>query len=111
MTSDKEEIKSLRGRLHIIENIEAANQLRLDSHDGAIKILETDMKNKVSWKQFTWSLGIIFTFLSTILGIILYQTRSNGESIYKNNEDISINNSGIAELNGIFKGAEVECSN
>ena len=62
--------------------------------------LETDIKNKVSWKHFTWIISTVIGIQILIMGGIWAQVRYNGESI---------NNTGqkVSNIEGILEGAEI----
>ena len=99
--SDHEEIKLLRGRVHMLENSDAATKMRLDDHHGHISVIMAELKTKVAWKHFVWIVGLIFMFMSVILGAIFIQVKENGELSNKNN-------SAISRVEGVLTGADIK---
>jgi hypothetical protein len=51
----------------------------LERLEGNVMTLDSEMKNKVGWKQFFWIVGLLTTFMTAMLAAIWFQVRVNGD--------------------------------
>lgn len=62
--------------------------------------LEERVSTKVSWQQFIWIVGILTAFMTSMLGAIWFQVRTNGEMVQSSRSDISY-------IRGILNNADI----
>lgn len=87
--SHDEEIIKLRDRMHKVETVSQTGLLLAEQNKQDIETNSIKIDTKIGWKVFTWAVGIMFAFMSIILGAIYVQVRENGALTNSNNSAIA----------------------
>lgn len=68
--------------------------------EDKVKVLSSDMKNRVTFATFSWVLGVLMVVVLGVLGIIY----SKVESI---DDKTEMTQHSVSEIKGILAGAEI----
>ncbi len=98
----EKELKIVRERSHSNTNEITKLVLRLDDVDKKTTAIDTSIRTifrtMVTWKHFIYIVGVIFMFMSIVLGSIWVQVNKNGDLT-------NTNNSAISRIEGILTTA------
>mgnify|MGYP006276641833 CR=1 FL=1 len=71
---------------HSIEYI----QKDLDGIWGEIKIIRTELDNRVKYQHFTWVLGLLMAIVIGLLGVIYVQVKETSTAVIKMQEQVTL---------------------
>lgn len=110
----KEEISTLRARSHEFGTWLAKHEARMYDMDkeradivSNVRELSAKVDNKVSFKTFTWVIGLMFGILTTILGIIWTEVKDIRVDIKEARSEDSKVAQAVSTIQGILQNAQI----
>lgn len=101
------ESEKIRARVHILENSNAANMIRIKDLEDTVKAHTAKLEEVVKWKHFVWIVGVIFMFMTVILSGIWFQINVVRENIDDFMAISTGNQASISRIEGILNSADV----
>ena len=95
-----QDIAELRKKLNVLATDSTAAKVHIVDCNKRMNHLEAAITTKVEWKHFAWVLGLIFMFLSAILGAIYAQGRDT-------NTLANQNFAAISRIEGVLVNADI----
>lgn len=110
----KSEITTLRTRSHEYGTWLAKHEARMYDMDKEraeisveLKELSERVNNKVSFKTFTWIIGLMFGILTTILGIVWAEVKDIRMDIKEARAEDSQVAQSVSQIKGILQTAQI----
>ena len=94
------EHEKTRTRLHLLENSSTASKIRLKELEDAMSRFEAKVDTHVQWKHFVWIVGVIFMFMTVILGAIYVEVTKNGNIS-------NVNQLAVSRIEGLLSASDI----
>lgn len=75
--------------------------IRMGAVENRVSLIEHDMKNKVSYKMFYWTAGVLLTLLTSLLGYMTIKIDNIQVQTFATGKD-------VAKIQGVFQNYSFE---